>query len=767
MLSSFRTRFGTGRRLTLGLAAVLALMLIPAAQALAAPMATVKIEGTGNGKVVGAESIEGNPPLACKYRAPGPATGDCEVEMSGEPGFFVLGAEAVASQGSEFVEWAVQENHPLFTEVCEENSGKGPEALPGHYQCPLVTESEEGTTEVIARFDCLTPPVEGECEGGVEFPLTLTKSGTGTGKVFSEPAGIDCGSACSAESADFSEGEVVTLLRSPSPGSAFVEWTGACTGSGVCQVTMSEAKSVGAKFDLTVPLSVTKSGTGTGKVTSLPSGIDCGETCSAEFAEGVEVELTPTPDLGSAFVEWSGACTGSGACEVTMSEAKSVDAEFDLEGPVEHTLTINETGTGEGEVQCKFDGGLAGACTSPQLDGTEVEVIATADSGSELTSLSGTGSASACSASPCSFTLEADSSVTANFDLEPTPEFPLEVTTSGTGEGSVQCDTGSGPEACAAEYPEGTVVELIQNAGPASEFIGWSGDCSGSGACEVTMSEAMSVDAQFDLEAGASTLFVYKGGNGEGTVTSSPSGINCGDACEEQSAPYSENEVVTLTATAKAGSVLAGWLGCKRTSPTTCQVKVAGGTEVTAVFLAEGPQGPTGPEGPAGPTGPEGPAGPEGPDGPTGPTGPTGPEGPDGPTGPTGPTGPGGATGPTGPTGATGAQGAAGQNGNDGANGQNGAQGPQGPQGPQGARGPAAKVTCKVMQKGKKVKVTCKVKQSASSSRVRWRLSHGGKTRSHGVTKSGRLQLDLSHLRKGRYVLHVQGQGKGTVIVVG
>ena len=48
------------------------------------------------------------------------------------------------------------------------------------------------------------------------------------------------------------------------------------------------------------------------------------------------------------------------------------------------------------------------------------------------------------------------------------------------------------------------------------------------------------------------------GGTGEGTVTSAPSGINCGSDCSES---YSSGTVVTLTATAKAGSIFDGWSG--------------------------------------------------------------------------------------------------------------------------------------------------------------------------------------------------------------
>ena len=73
-------------------------------------------------------------------------------------------------------------------------------------------------------------------------------------------------------------------------------------------------------------LSVTKSGTGSGTVTSSPAGINCGSTCSGSFSGSVT--LTATPADGSTFAGWSGACAGTGICTVTMDAAKSVSATF-------------------------------------------------------------------------------------------------------------------------------------------------------------------------------------------------------------------------------------------------------------------------------------------------------------------------------------------------------------------------------------------------------------------------------------------------------
>ena len=78
-------------------------------------------------------------------------------------------------------------------------------------------------------------------------------------------------------------------------------------------------------------LSVSKTGGGSGTVTSTPAGISCGATCTADFAEGTIVTLTPTADAGSTFGSWGGACGGSGACTVSMTEASSLTANFKLD----------------------------------------------------------------------------------------------------------------------------------------------------------------------------------------------------------------------------------------------------------------------------------------------------------------------------------------------------------------------------------------------------------------------------------------------------
>jgi hypothetical protein len=78
----------------------------------------------------------------------------------------------------------------------------------------------------------------------------------------------------------------------------------------------------------TFTLNVNKAGTGSGTVTSSPAGISCGNTCSAGFPAGTAVTLSPVAAGGSVFAGWSGACSGTAACTLSLDAARSVTATF-------------------------------------------------------------------------------------------------------------------------------------------------------------------------------------------------------------------------------------------------------------------------------------------------------------------------------------------------------------------------------------------------------------------------------------------------------
>jgi lysyl endopeptidase len=78
-----------------------------------------------------------------------------------------------------------------------------------------------------------------------------------------------------------------------------------------------------------VTVAASSNGSGTGTISSSPGGINCGTTCNASFPAGTSVTLMATPNLGSSFAGWSGACAGSNvSCTVPANASTSVAATF-------------------------------------------------------------------------------------------------------------------------------------------------------------------------------------------------------------------------------------------------------------------------------------------------------------------------------------------------------------------------------------------------------------------------------------------------------
>jgi hypothetical protein len=152
--------------------------------------------------------------------------------------------------------------------------------------------------------------------------LTVAAAGSGSGSITA--SGINCPGDCTQS---YAFNTLVTLSQSPSGGSTFAGWSGDCTGTGSCQVTMSAARNVTATFDPAPPQALSVAVAGTGSVTA--TGIACPGDCAESYAFGAVVTLTAAPAAGSALTGWSGACTGTAlTCQVTMSQARSVTATF-------------------------------------------------------------------------------------------------------------------------------------------------------------------------------------------------------------------------------------------------------------------------------------------------------------------------------------------------------------------------------------------------------------------------------------------------------
>jgi hypothetical protein len=126
-------------------------------------------------------------------------------------------------------------------------------------------------------------------------------------------------------------------------------------------------------------LTVTKSGNGTGTVTSSGGVINCGADCSEDYDDGTVVALAADPDPGSTFTGFSGAGCSASPCLVTMDDVKAVAAQFSDNQAPDTTITtgpkpkspkkkatfaFSASEAGD-SFACSLDGGTYAACTSP------------------------------------------------------------------------------------------------------------------------------------------------------------------------------------------------------------------------------------------------------------------------------------------------------------------------------------------------------------------------------------------------------------------
>ena len=249
-----------------------------------------------------------------------------------------------------------------------------------------------------------------------------------------------------------------------------------------------------------VALTVTKSGTGSGTVSSSPAGINCGSTCSGSFTNGVSVTLTAASASGSTFSGWSGACTGAAAtCTVSMTQARAVTATFNGTNNT-FALSVTRAGAGTGTVTSSPVGISCGTTCSANYSGGMV-VMLTAAVASNSTFAGWSGACSGTSTT-CTVSMTQARAVTATFNAMAT--FSLSVSKAGAGSGAVT-STPSGINcgtSCVANYGGNASVTLAAAPASGSMFMGWSGACTGTGTCVLAMNQARAVTATFELSGG-------------------------------------------------------------------------------------------------------------------------------------------------------------------------------------------------------------------------------------------------------------------------
>ena len=328
-------------------------------------------------------------------------------------------------------------------------------------------------------------------------------------------------------------GQNAACTATPDAHYHFTGWTGDCTGTGACQLTnVTGPRSVGATFALnTYPINVSPTPVN-GTVACTPNPV----------THGLDTSCTATPDAGYHFTGWTGDCTGTGACQLTnVTSARSVGATFALNA---YPINVNPTPTG-GTVACT---------PNPVTHGLDTSCTATPDTGYHFTGWSGDCSGTGA----CQLTnVTGPRSVGATFALN---AYPINVSPT-PANGTVTC----------SPNPVTHGQDASCTATPAADYhlTGWTGDCSGTGACQLTnVTGPRSVGATFALNA-------YP-------INVSPTPANGTVACSPN--PVTHGQDASCTATPDAGYHFTGWSGdCTGTGA--CQfTNVTASRTVSATF---------------------------------------------------------------------------------------------------------------------------------------------------------------------------------------
>lgn len=408
----------------------------------------------------------------------------------------------------------------------------------------------------------------------VQSVLSVTRTGAGQGSVSSVPAGIDCGHDCSEL---YANGTTVTLTATPASNSNFHFWSGCDSTSGTsCTFTLGEDRDVFASFSPIVrTLTLNKSGTGSGTVTSSPEGIDCGNDCGEAYQIGTDVTLTAVVGANSEFGGWAGCDSSVGlTCNVTVNNHQAVAATFT---PIQRLLSVTKAGTADGTIAsspARID--CPGTCSANFDDGASVTLTATPAANAEVSGWTGCDSVTG---NECIVQMDAVKDVTTTFSPS---QRAVNVTKVGNGTGTVTSAPAgiSCGSDCSQSYDHNTTVTLTAAEGANSVFRSWSGcDSTDALTCTVLANGGEEISATFDLIQ--RPLSVTTTGSGTGAVSSAPVGIDCGADCSQD---YDHGTSVTLTATPDANVDFGGWTGCDAVVGQECTVTMSSAKDVVASF---------------------------------------------------------------------------------------------------------------------------------------------------------------------------------------
>lgn len=402
-----------------------------------------------------------------------------------------------------------------------------------------------------------------------DLNINFTQAEQDLGVVNIQPSNLVCKTTCTS---NIAVDTAVELIANPKAGAVFVEWGGDCSGNSTCNVTMASVHTVTASFsEAPSVFALSVEITNGGSITLDGDLGECLTDCELNFISDKKIILNATPDTGYIFTGWSGACSDNSTCQVTMSAARSVKASFEQETDFILSTEISVGGSvslQDGTLKC------SDSCKFNLEKLVIVDIIATPVYGyvfkNWLGDCTGTGK--------CQITIDAAKVITANFEASPTFNLTTSISLGGSislKDGSLTCDAEAD---CIFNMLENETV--IIKALPATGYIfaGWSGDCTGISVCELAMSAEHSLTASFiNIPVGQLlSLQITTGG-------SISLANNLGDCFTDCQLSFSNQEMLTLTATPETGYHFTGW-GGDCTSQTDCQVTMDTEHSVTATF---------------------------------------------------------------------------------------------------------------------------------------------------------------------------------------
>lgn len=312
------------------------------------------------------------------------------------------------------------------------------------------------------------------------------------------------------------------VLKSKNSASTIDQVLTALTSTGVSvtdtrnSITKPRISVASALNALPNTLTLTMGGAGAGTVTSSPAGLNCSSSCTGSFTGGQVVTLTATPAASSKFMGWSGACSGTGTCTVTMNTAISVTATFDLK-PQVTALSLTNLG------------GSSGASATYQVAvpaGASDLVISTGGGSGDAnlyvrfgtppnTTTYDCRSSQAGNTESCSFptpsagtyhillyanTTYSGATLTVTYRVDQIT-YTVTVSKAGLGTGTVTSSPAgiSCGVDCTETLAQGAFITLTATPSSGAVFAGWGGDCTGTGTCSLSMTSNRNLTATFNI----------------------------------------------------------------------------------------------------------------------------------------------------------------------------------------------------------------------------------------------------------------------------